>query len=234
MNLVLVEPDELDGARATVRGRRARHIALVHRAEVGATLRAGVVGGDVGTADVVASSTDQVVLDLQLAGPPPPPLACTLVLALPRPKVLRRVLGAVAAFGIKRVALVGAQRVEKSYWQSPALAEDAVRGELLLGLEQARDTVVPVVTMHRRFRPFVEDELAKLAAGTLAVVADASADTACPRADGRPVTLVVGPEGGFIPFELGLLREAGMQAVSLGARTLRVEHALAALIGRMF
>ena len=143
-------------------------------------------------------------------------------------------LGAVAAFGIKRVALVGASRVEKSYWQSPVLAEGAMRGELLLGLEQARDTIVPRVTMHRRFRPFVEDELRSLAAGSLGLAADAAADAACPRAVGQPVTLAVGPEGGFIPFELGLLREAGMTCVSLGARTLRVEHALAALVGRMF
>lgn len=234
MNLVLVEPAELDGARATITGRRAKHVALVHRASAGRTLRVGVVGGCMGSGIVVHAEKSRVELDVTLDQEPPAPLPCSLVLALPRPKVLRRVLGAVAAFGIKHVSLIGAQRVEKSYWQSPVLDDASMREELMRGLEQAGDTIVPVVERHRRFRPFVEDQLAPRLAGTLALAAHPRASEPCPKADGARVTLVVGPEGGFTDFELALLAEAGMRLVTLGERALRVEHALAALVGRLF
>lgn len=234
MNLVLLEPGELDGRTAVVGGRRALHITGIHRAEVGKTLKVGVVGGRVGSGTVTAMDAHHVSLEVELVAEPPPPVACTLVLALPRPRVLHRVLGAAASFGIKRIVLFGSRRVEKSYWQSPVLADDAVREKLLLGLEQAGDTVLPVVEMHRLFRPFVEDVLGGIAGGSLALVADAAAAVECPRAEGRAVTLVVGPEGGLVDYELDLLRAGGFQAVTLGARPLRVEHAFVALLGRLF
>lgn len=234
MNLVLLEPHELDGSRARLDGRRAAHLALVHRAESGRRLRVGVVGGRVGFGIVVAIDSCGAQLEVELHDDPPAPLPCTLVLALPRPKVLRRLLGAVAAFGVKRLVLVAAERVEKSYWQSPVLQPAALRSELLLGLEQGCDTVLPVVTQQRRFRPFVEDELPQLAAGTLSLVAHPAAAECCPRAVTGPVTVVVGPEGGFNPFEVGLLEAAGLRAVSLSVRPLRVEQAVAALLGRLF
>lgn len=233
MNLLLLDPGELDGTRAVVRGRRARHIAAVHRAEVGRVLRAGVLGGLVGTAVVRSVAGDAVELDVTLDREPPAPMLCTLVLALPRPKVLRRVLGAAAALGIKRIALFGALRVEKSYWQSPLAADGAVREELLRGLEQGGDTVLPVVTKHPLFRPFAEDELPSVAAGTTALVAHPRAAAPCPRAVEGPLTLAIGPEGGFVDFELGLLEAAGCRPVTLGERPLRVEHAVAALLGRL-
>lgn len=241
MNLILLEPGELSGARATLFGRRALHIRAVHRAVAGQRLRVGVLGGQIGQAEVAAIDDESVVLDVELGQDPPPPVACTLVLALPRPRVLHRVLGCAAAFGIKRIALFGSRRVEKSYWQSPVLGEDSVRRCLLEGLEQAGDTMLPLVSRHLRFRPFVEDELGALASAPAAssddplkLVADAAGARPCPRADGRAVTLVVGPEGGLIDFELDLLATAGFEAVSLGARPLRVEHAFAALLGRLF
>jgi len=234
VNLVLLEPRELNGSRARVEGRRATHLALVHRAAAGRRLRAGVVGGRVGHATVVAIDGNSAELEVELESEPPSPLPCTLVLALPRPKVLRRLLGAVAAFGIKRLVLIGSERVEKSYWQSPVLQEAALREELLMGLEQGCDTVLPVVTQKRLFRPFVEDELPGLTVGTLGLVAHPAAATSCPRAVPGPVTLVVGPEGGFNRFEVGLLVSAGLRPVALSSRPLRVEHAVAALLGRLF
>lgn len=234
MNLLLLEPHELDGSRARVHGRRAAHLALVHRAEKGRRLRVGVVGGRIGFGVVVDADCDSAGLEVELTLDPPPPLPCTLVLALARPKVMRRLLAAVAAFGVKRVVLIGAERVEKSYWQSPLLQEAAVREQLLLGLEQGCDTAVPVVMQRRRLRPFVEDELPALAAAGAALVAHPAADACCPRAVVGPVTLAVGPEGGFNPFEIALFEAAGLRAVSLSPRPLRVEHAVAALLGRLF
>jgi RsmE family RNA methyltransferase len=236
MNLVLLEPGELadGGTRARVSGRRAAHVALVHRAGTGDTLRVGVIGGRCGTGRVVESAADAVVLDVTLDADPPPPLPATLLLALPRPKVLRRTLAAVASMGVKRIVLLNAARVERAYWESPLLADAAVRAALVLGLEQARDTILPELLQRRRFRPFVEDELPALAAGSLRLTAHPAGAVPCPRAVEDPVTLAVGPEGGFVPFEVELLQQQGFASVSLGPRPLRVEHAIPALLARLF
>ncbi len=136
--------------------------------------------------------------------------------------------------GVKRLVLLNSYRVEKSYWQSPVVQKETLREQLILGLEQARDTVLPEVLLRQRFKPFVEDELPALAEGTLPLLAHPVAEGDCPRRVEGPVTLAVGPEGGFIPYEVEKLVECGFQTVSLGERILRVETAVPALLGRLF
>jgi RsmE family RNA methyltransferase len=183
----------------------------------------------------VVTRLDETVLELEvvLDTEPPAPAQLTLILALPRPKVLRRVLQYVAAVGVKRLVLVNSWRVEKSFWASPALMPAAVREQLLLGLEQGGDTMLPTVQLRRLFKPFVEDEAPALIAGTRALVAHPPTGVPCPYAVSEPVALAVGPEGGFIQYELDLLVAHGFAPVSLGPRPLRVEHAVPALLGRI-
>ena len=183
---------------------------------------------------MVEVSVDEVVVEVVLDRNPPEPLPLTLVLALPRPKVLNRVIAASASLGIKRIYLVNAWRVEKSYWSSPRLSPANLLEQSVLGLEQARDTGLPAIEQRRLFRPFVEDELPAIAKETRAIVAHPGAEQSMPRAIGGAVTLAIGPEGGFIQQELDSLMHAGFEAASLGPRILRVETALAALVARLF
>ena len=134
--------------------------------------------------------------------------------------------------GIKRMFLINAWRVEKSY-KSPRLFAENIRAQCLFGLEQARDTVMPQIELRRLFRPFVEDEMPAIAKDSLALVAHPVAAAECPRDVRGPVTLAIGPEGGFIAEEIASLERAGFQAVSIGPRILRVETAVAALVGRL-
>jgi len=175
-------------------------------------------------------SDDAVELEVTIDRDPPPPLELTLVLALPRPKVLNRVVAAATSMGIKRIFLINAWRVEKSYWKSPRLSDENLRAHAIAGLEQSRDTILPSIELRRFFRRFVEDELPSLARGTRALVAHPGAREACPRDVREPVTLVIGPEGGFIAEEIESLERAGCTPVSLGARILRVETAVAGLV----
>jgi RsmE family RNA methyltransferase len=193
-----------------------------------------VVNGQLGRGVITALSDDALEMDVALDQAPPPPLPVTLVLALPRPKSLKKVLAAVTTMGVKRVVLLNTFRVEKSYWQSPLLQPTTLREQMLLGLEQAGDTVLPEISLRYRFKPFVEDEVAELTRGTRALVAHPTAVHPSPRDVQQAVTLAVGPEGGFIPFEVELLQAHGFEPVSLGARRLRVEHAVPALLGRLF
>ena len=105
---------------------------------------------------------------------------------------------------------------------------------MLLGLEQARDTVLPDIILAKRFKPFVEDELPAMAANTRGLIAHPGDFPECPRALSEPVTLAIGPEGGWIPYEVELLSKAGLSPMQLGERILRVETAVPALLARLF
>lgn len=235
MNLLLLEDADFIAAnRARLEGRRLKHLHEVHRAEAGDSLRVGRLGGSMGQGRLLRLDPDMAELEMTLDQPPPAKLPLTLLLALPRPKMLRRVLQTVAAMGVPRLVLLNSYRVEKSFWQTPFLEPEAIREQLILGLEQARDTQLPEVLIEKRFKPFVEDRLPALAADTLGLVGHPGDFPACPRAVERPVTLAIGPEGGWIPYEVEKLQAAGLQPVQLGERILRVETAVTALLARLF
>jgi len=234
MNLLLLEPEDLLGPDlARVTGRRFEHAVQVLRAQGGSRLRVGVLGGLQGLAEVVAQTGTHLDLRLHLEEPPPPKLPLDLLLALPRPKVLNRVLASAASLGVARIVLLNAWKVEKAYWKSPRMEPSNLGAQLRLGLEQARDTVLPELRLARLFRPFVEEELPALVAGRRALLADPAGAGPCPRDLDRPTVLAIGPEGGWVPAELGSFRAAGFEAVTLGPRILRTETALAALVGRL-
>ncbi len=235
MNLLLLEAADFVAAnRVVLHDRRLTHIQEVHRAEAGEHLRVGLLGGEMGQGRLLRLDANEAELEVELNQPPPAKLPITLLLALPRPKMLRRVLQTVAGMGVPRLVLLNSYRVEKSFWQTPFLEPAAIREQLLLGLEQARDTVLPDVSIEKRFKPFVEDRLPQLAAGTRGLVGHPGNYPDCPRAITESVTLAIGPEGGWIPYEIDKLSEAGLQPVQLGARILRVETAVSALLARLF
>lgn len=235
MNLLLLEDADFVAAdRVVLQGRRLKHLHEVHRAEAGDSLRVGRLGGLMGSGTLQALSAEQAEISVSFDQPPPAKLPLTLLLALPRPKMLRRVLQTVSAMGVPRLILLNSYRVEKSFWQTPFLEPAAIREQLILGLEQARDTVLPEIIIEKRFKPFVEDRLPALAAGSLGLVGHPGNFPACPRAVEQAVTLAIGPEGGWIPYEVEKLQEAGLQPVQLGERILRVETAVTALLARLF
>ncbi|RKH05218.1 16S rRNA (uracil(1498)-N(3))-methyltransferase, partial [Corallococcus sp. CA053C] len=160
-----------------------------------------------------------------------------LLLAIPRPKALKKVLPAVASLGVDRVVLVNAARVEKSYFDSKVLDGAFVRELLIQGLEQARDTRPPEVLVRERFRPFVEDELdAIFGTDALRLLPHPPARQplqAAGVAEARRVVLAIGPDGGWVPFEAELLEAHGFQPFSLGPRILRVETAVPVLLGQV-
>ena len=235
MNLILLEPEDFHSPHhASLSGRRLRHIREVLAPDVGQHLRAGILGGQTGTARVLSLTSERIDLEIELDQHSlPSPLTLTLLLALPRPKVLKRILQGVTAMGVKEIILVNSWRVDKSYWQSPLLSPEQLREQLILGLEQAQDTILPEVRLFQRFKPFVEDNLPQFLCEKVGYLAHPGTGTPCPTAVTSPCLLAVGPEGGFIPYEVERLVAAGLQPVHLGQRTLRVETAVSALIGRL-
>jgi 16S rRNA (uracil1498-N3)-methyltransferase len=236
MNLILLFQDDFIDNTSLVRlqGRRLKHVLDVHRASVGDELCVGVLNGQIGTGKITFLTVSVLELEVRLERAPPAALPLTLILALPRPKVVRRILRSASSLGVKRIILLNCSRVEKSFWQSPFLNESSVREQLVLGLEQARDTVLPEVLLRPLFKPFIEDELPNIITGTLPLVAHPTAEVPCPRENKHPVTLAIGPEGGFIPYEIDKLSDCGFTPIQMGERILSVETAVPALIARLF
>jgi 16S rRNA (uracil1498-N3)-methyltransferase len=234
MNLVLLEPHEIINGEAELSGRRFEHIRSVHRAVIGSELKVGVIGGKLGRGIVVRIEGSSLRLSICLESDPPAPLPLRLVMAVPRPKVLNRTIAAAVSMGVREIDLINSWRVEKSYWHSPKMAEENLRFQAVLGLEQSGNTILPTIRKHPLFVPFIRDELPHEVDGRLTLVADPRADAECPRSIRSPAILAIGPEGGFIQRELDTFRDIGFQSVNLGRRILRVETAMACLIGRLF
>lgn len=237
MNLLLLEQTDLiAGNHAILKAGDARfqHIISILGSQSGEHLRAGLLNGPMGSARIDELSADQITLALELDQPPPIKLPLTIILALPRPKMIRRVLRTVAEMGVSELILLNTYKVEKSFWHSPALSDAAVQSYFKDGLQQARDTVLPSLRMARLFKPFVEDELPGIARGKKSLIAHPGQHPSCPTALNQPCTLAIGPEGGFIDYEIQKLQEAGFECVQMGARILRVETALTSLIARLY
>ena len=235
MNLILLyTSDFTDDNTVVINDRRFHHIRSVHQPESGETLKVGLLNGNRGTGEVLSLCDKEIVLNVTLDKPAPESLPVTLVLALPRPKMMKRTLQTIAAMGVKEIYLINSYRVDKSYWSSPLLQPEKIREQLVLGLEQAGDTVMPEVHLRKRFKPFVEDELPAISQNTRALVAHPYHASPCPAASAEPSTLAIGPEGGFIAYEVEKLKECGFNAIHIGERILRVENAVPVLLARLF
>ena len=166
MNFLILEPEDLldDDQACVTDTRKINHLTTVLGAGPGSTLKVGLLGGNLGSAKVVSITDDRVELgSVVLDQPAPPKLPITLVIAMPRPKALRRILVHATAMGIEAIHVIHSFRVEKSYWQSPVL--EKIRDYTLEGLEQSGDTQLPQITINKRFKPFVEDELPQIIEG---------------------------------------------------------------------
>lgn len=235
MNLLLLdEPDRIDSGCVTLTDARATHVVNVLRATPGQTIRIGRLDGPFGTGTVVSASDGRVILRCEFEAATPQRPQIDVLLALPRPKVMRRLWAQLAALGVGHIILTNAERVERHYFDTHILSEETYRPLLIEGLQQARDTRLPNVSIHRQFRILVEDHLDDCFGDGIRLVADPSGTTsiqsALARGTSQRVLLAIGPEGGWNSFELSLLTAHAFQLVGLGPRTLRTDTACTALL----
>ena len=235
MNLILIdERDTLDEDLVALSDARATHLLKVLKVDRGDTVRVGRIDGPRGSATIESTSGGRVTMRCAFDSGTPHRPPVDVLLAVPRPKVMRRLWAQLAALGVGQVILTNAERVERPYFDTHVLTEDCYRPLLIEGLQQARDTRLPIVTIHRQFRVLVEDRLDMLFTSGSRFVADASArasvgDAIAKDRCGRAL-MAIGPEGGWNAFELDLLQRHGFQCVGLGPRTLRVDTACVALL----
>ena len=234
MNIVLLEAEQTQSEFWKIDNpRQIQHLSQHVQLNAGDTLKVGIRNDERYLTEVISVSEQQIrIRPIQLEAIPTK-LPVHLILALPRPKVLRRIIMDAVTLGVERISLIHSYRVDKSYWQSPFLQQ--LDDYVTLGLEQAGDTISPEIQMYKRFKPFVEDVLPTFISDQKpAYVAHPYAEQQMPHAIQHSCCLIVGPEGGFIPFEVDLFKKNGCQARRLGNRILRTETAVSHILGRLF
>ena len=242
MNCILLPAANfIDNSVYINESKQIEHVNQVLIAKVGDTLKIGQLEGNLGSA-IIADITPECILlnAVSLTTAPPPKLNLTVVLALPRPKVLRRLIMDMTALGVRDIILINSYRTQKSYWQSPMLSR--LDEFVLEGLQQGVDTIAPRISLQKRFKPFVEDELAQLISNR-AIVAHPYAElsfsqyiqqqsTESSHGSILPSMVFIGAEGGWIDYEVELLARQGCQTVHIGKRSLRTEAAVTAILGQ--
>jgi len=234
MNIVLLDPRQTESEVWSITStRQLAHLRTHLNVQVGDRLKVGIREGQRYLTEVLMVSDSVIQVTPIQTEPVPAKLPVTLIVAMPRPKVLRRLIMDSVTIGVEKIVLLHSYRVDKSYWQTPFLQQ--IDQYVTLGLEQAGDTVAPKIEIYKRFKPFVEDVLPTLiTAERPAYVAHPYAGMTMPNAITHACTVLIGPEGGFIPYEIDLLEKNGCQAVSLGNRILRTETAIPYILGRLF
>jgi len=231
--LLLFAQDFISPDRVRLTDHRLQHLLSVKKIKVNERLTVGLVNDRIGWGTVIAVDDRQIELSVLLHKEPVRALPVHLILALPRPKMLKRILQTISAMGVKHISLIHSAKVEKSYWQTPWLQQDKMQQHLILGLEQAKDTIMPEVRCYQRFKPFVEDVLPTLIQGSRAIIAHPGRGDICLADSQQAVTLAIGPEGGFVDYEVDKFEQAGFSSCHLGERILRVENAIPVLLGRL-
>ena len=264
MNRILFEADEIKNGVATFGGERAEHVMNVLHGEVGQVLKTGEINGPIGTSVITSISR----LPSSVSSPSIT-VSCShtekslvpwidLILAPPRPRVMKRLLPQLATLGVGRIVLVGAKKVEKDFWGATLLKSENYRPLLVDGLMQAGTSILPTLETRRNFRKFVKEELDALWPESRRIVAHpygAGEDFRRETLDANSVSglksnvlsslssqvssptvrllLAVGPEGGWTDDEVALLEEHGFARYSLGSRILRTDTATVALFAQL-
>lgn len=233
MNLLIVQPEELSpDRRFTVTGERAEHIRTVLRAKTGDPVKTGFLNGNIGNSILLELEKGRAVLEAgDFRMPPPPPLPVSLVVSLPRPQSFKKVLHFAVSAGIKDLIFTHSARVEKSYWNSTALAPDAVRAETIEALEQGFDTVMPTIRFYRYLKEFLAESGTLFPPDSMKIIAHPGRPADALRRSGRHTVLAVGPEGGYVNSEIDAFSAAGFVPAAFGDHILRVEFAAAFIAG---
>ena len=252
MNRILFEKSEIADGRAAFSDGRAEHVLNVLHGTVGQVLKTGEIDGPAGTSVIEEIRnlherepgsaqrgngllSGEIVVRCSHAEKTAEPWV-DLILAPPRPRVLKRLLPQLAAMGAGKIVLVGAEKVEKAFWGAQLVKEEVYRPLLVDGLMQCGTTTMPTIRIEKSFRRYAESRMEEEFSGHVKMVAhppkdgEQSADCSCLQA--RPV-VAIGPEGGWTDGEVALLESKGFSRYSLGSRILRTDTATIAVIAQL-
>ena len=236
MNLLLVHKEDIVNNRVTITGDKLKHLRRILKVQIGNRIQLGIFGENIGTGTVEAISKERALLHVHTDREPPKRLPVHLILAIPRPIMLKRVLAQASSMGIEKISLLRSKRVEKSFLDSSLIERDNYMPFLLKGIEQAVDTCVPKVLIYRRFKPFIE-LAADRETNRHKIIAHPQGKVrlqeSLKKNPENGITVAIGPEGGWIDYEVARFVDIGFIPFTMGERILRVDTAVPAIISQL-
>lgn len=217
---------------------KSLHLCNVLNKKRGDIILAGLVNGPIGPVNILDDSEGRIKIDMP-TGPTPEPHSVDVILAMPRPKVMKRLWAPLASMGVDNILIIGAEQVEPFYFDSHALDEDVYLPRLIEGLEQARDTRLPTVSVTKSFRWFTEKKLAELSRDRVGLLAHPGVSTSIRtvvnrNSDHKKLTIAVGPEGGWTQNEMDTFVRHGFHLVGMRDRALRSDTAIISLLALVY
>ena len=225
---------------------RKKHIQNILKANVHDTLKIGIINEGIGEGTIIISDKDVLSIKINKSEiiPTESP-SIDLMMAVPRPLRLERLLPITAMMGISKLLLIDAEKVEKDYFGSHLFRRpEAILDGFIEGLSQADvDVNIPELLVRRKLKKFMFQEL-----DTLFPLDQYTRLIAHPVKENdlnniqlgkifniplttEKVVIAVGPEGGWTDEELELFQQKGFRLISLGNRVLRTDVAVQALLG---
>jgi 16S rRNA (uracil1498-N3)-methyltransferase len=234
MHRFYLSPEKCAGNSLRLDGREAHHALKVLRVKYGELVAVLDGVGNEFLCTIENCSRDSVTLSVSLKNfKPPPSCSVTLLVAIPKGKIIESIIQKSVELGARRIVPVLSERVvaqldgesaehKREKWQNVAV--EAVKQ---CGAAWLPKIETPVT---------IEQFLARKEKFDLALVGSLQKERRHPReifqefekASGRlPQTIGVwiGPEGDFTLDELKAIENSGAQPVSLGRLVLRVETA---------
>ena len=234
MNILLFQENELcaDGI-VHLEGERARHLIKIKKVQEGDSFAAGVIDGRVGSAKIISKNKTSLEVKVELFDKARDLEPVDLVVALPRPQILKKVLYYGSMCGVRSISFINSIRTEDSYYSSSMLEADNIKKYLVLGLEQSMTTKLPEISVSKDFEIPESNNSFKLIAEPSASQHIAELESLYSSDLSKGLSLSIGPEGGWQEQEIEAFKNKGFISFNLGSRVLRVEVALAYLLGQL-
>lgn len=242
MNLMIIEKHEIDGQNLIVlSGKRFKHLKNILRCEVGSFVEVGLLGGEVGKAQVLELTSKNITLKcsflktfLSLES------ELDIICALPRPQTLKTLLQISAAMNVRDIYIISSNRVEPCYFNASVMEPEKMRKHLIKGLSQGKNTRLPKVHVYKQFKNFISKTMPTFCdqdgCQTSKFLFDPYAENMIESkqlGDRKHIVIAIGPEGGWVPFECDFMKEHGFDSCRLGPWPLRVEHAVVSAVSQI-
>ena len=234
MNLILLFPEDKTAVNeVTLTDHRATHIYEILKGKPEQQIKVGLLNKGEGLATVLSCDKKKTVLKLGLISAPKPSLFSniTLLIALPRPQTLKKVLETAATFGVGEMIFIKSERVEKSFFQSTLLKDNAYLEHVYLGLQQGGYVIPPKISFFQDQKYW--ETIPKTSQKWIAHLGNFKTLKATPLQHTSPVVIAIGPEGGWLDPEMEHFRQKGFHPFILGKTIHRVENAVCAVLSQL-
>lgn len=235
--IILTKKDQIEKNIYRISDDRILHIKNILKSKKYDIIEVGLLNGPTGKAEII--DIDKVHVKLKIVKinetnslEPRIDIIC----ALPRPQALKKVLSTAATMGVQNLYLIRSEKVEKSYFHSRLLEKENYLKYLIEGLSQGKRTQLPSISVHKKFKHFIENNFPVEYNKPIKLLAHTTEDIYLNqlRVDKKQhYVIAIGPEGGWNDFEILFMVKNGFQEFKLSKNILRVETAVTAALAQL-